>query len=39
MNIKEHFSRMLVTLGWSVTGGVMLYGIYRLCNAMSLMGG
>jgi hypothetical protein len=36
MNIKEHFSRMLVTLGWSATGGIVLYGIYCLCSAMSL---
>jgi hypothetical protein len=39
MNIKEHFNRMLVTLGWSATGGIILYGMYQLCDAMCLMGG
>ena len=38
MNIKEHFSRMLVTLGWAATGGIMLYGMYCLCKAISLVG-
>ena len=39
MNIKEHFSRMLVTLGWTATACIMLYGTYFLCKAMSVMGG
>jgi len=38
MNIKEHFSRMLVVLGWTATGGMMIYGMYLLCRAMSVMG-
>ena len=37
MNVKEHFSRMLVTLGWAATAGVMLYGMYSLCKVMSIM--
>ena len=27
MNIKEHFSKMLVSLGWVATGCIMLFGI------------
>ena len=27
MKIKEHFSKMFVSLGWVTTGCVMLYGI------------
>ena len=38
MNIKEHFSRMLITLGWAATAGAMIYGTYCLCSFMSLMG-
>jgi len=38
MDIKEHFSKMLVTLGWAATAGIMLYGVYYLCRAMSVMG-
>ena len=41
MDIKEHFSKMLVTLGWAATAGIMLYGMYGLCclcRVTSLMG-
>ena len=26
MKIKEHFTKMLITLGWAITACVMLYG-------------
>tara|TARA_R110002020_G_C16236861_1_gene768821 strand:- start:320 stop:439 length:120 start_codon:yes stop_codon:yes gene_type:complete len=38
MNIKEHFSRMLITLGWATTAGAIIYGTYCLCRLMSAMG-
>ena len=38
MSIKEHFSRMLITIGWAATAGVIIYGTYCLCSFMSLMG-
>jgi hypothetical protein len=27
MKIKEHFTKMLITLGWATTGCVILYGL------------
>ena len=38
MNIKEHFSRMLITVGWAGTAGIILYGMYWLCKAALIAG-
>ena len=27
MNIKEHFSKMFITLGWALTGCVLMYAL------------
>jgi len=37
MSIKEHFSKMLITLGWATTGGTVLYGMYFLYELMSIL--
>ena len=37
-NIKEHFSKMLITIGWSVTACIMLYGlVFTMSNLWKVM--
>jgi hypothetical protein len=39
MNIKEHFSRMLITLGWASTAATIIFGVYWIYKITSFASG
>lgn len=39
LSIKEHFSRMLITLGWATTVSAITLVIYWMCKVTSFSGG
>ena len=40
MKIKEHFSKMLITIGWTLTACILVYGVlFTVCELWEVMWG